>query len=271
MASMQVTVPDGVFGGQTIAVQTPSGQMQTTVPPGLKGGDQFMLQMPAPVMAQATAMPMPVDAVQGMPVADGGVVMAQPVTPIQPVMPVMAGYSGILPEAVRTGGWPKIPSHEAEAYCRSLPQEQADAKLFGGCRIIRAANGSGMPCGASYGINPCGRTPRLHPLTRARCPAPPLFSRPPGSDALSPLHLVGARVPAECLMFPFVCLFGIPCPPIVCSCERMDNQWITRGKHGEKTGAWVIIDAENKHLAAYGVKCCSQQLEDNPQCYCQKV
>ena len=81
-----------------------------------------------------------------------------------------------------------------------------------------------------------------------------------------------ARVPAECLWFPFLCLCGIPIPlPIVCSCERMDNQWITRGKHGEKTGAWVIIDAENKHLASYGVKCCSQQLEEHPQCYCEKV
>ena len=49
------------------------------------------------------------------------------------------------------------------------------------------------------------------------------------------------------------------------------NQWITRGKHGEKTGAWVIVDEEKKTLATYGVKCCSQQLKDYPDCYCEKI
>ena len=49
---MQVTVPDGAAGGQTIAVQTPDGVMlQTVVPAGLKPGDQFMLQ-PAPSQTQ---------------------------------------------------------------------------------------------------------------------------------------------------------------------------------------------------------------------------
>lgn len=44
----------------------------------------------------------------------------------------------------------------------------------------------------------------------------------------------------------------------------MGNQWITTGEHGEKTGAWVIVDAEKKTLAAYGVKCCSQELQEKP-------
>jgi len=225
---MQVTVPDGVVGGQVIAVATPTGQMQTTVPPGLKAGDQFQLQMP---VVAAVAMPIG---------AEEGTMMGQPVYAANAAMPVAAmpvaaqpmGYTGNLPDAVGRGKWPKIKNWDAEAYCRSLPDEQTRAANYAGCRVIRAADGSGTPCGAAYGCNPCG----------------------------------------ECLWFPFLCLCGIPIPlPIVCSSERMDNQWITRGKHGEKTGAWVIIDAENKHLASYGVKCCSQQLEEHPQCYCEKV
>ena len=43
---MQVTVPDGAAGGQTIAVQTPDGVMlQTVVPAGLQPGNQFMVQL----------------------------------------------------------------------------------------------------------------------------------------------------------------------------------------------------------------------------------
>ena len=43
---MQVTVPDGAAGGQTITVQTPDGVMlQTVVPAGLKPGNQFMMQL----------------------------------------------------------------------------------------------------------------------------------------------------------------------------------------------------------------------------------
>jgi len=44
---MQATVPPGVFGGQMIQVNTPSGPMQVRVPMGLGPGMQFTFSAPA--------------------------------------------------------------------------------------------------------------------------------------------------------------------------------------------------------------------------------
>lgn len=60
---MQVNVPDGVVGGQPIAVQANGQMMQVTVPDGLKPGDAFQVQVPAPVapvaaVASSSSIPM---------------------------------------------------------------------------------------------------------------------------------------------------------------------------------------------------------------------
>ena len=71
----------------------------------------------------------------------------------------------------------------------------------------------------------------------------------------------------DCLCFPagIICWCVPYFLPVICSGERQANQWITRGKHGEKTGAWVIVDEEHKTLAAYGTKFCSSELCEDPQ------
>jgi len=233
MSSMQVTVPAGVSAGNLIQVDTPSGPMQVAVPPGLKSGDQFIVQMPA--VAVATAMP---------------VANATPIQPVQPVAPFPRGRGGMWQSAPPAQGGASIDvpaavrnkqlvlSNDAEAYCATLTPEQAHASKYAGCRVLTCREGClcpGVPCGVTYGCNPCG----------------------------------------EFLCFPLTCVF-LPIPminPIFCCCsgERFYNQWITRGKHGEKTGAWVIVDEENKTLANYGVKCCSTQLNNKPMCYCEKL
>jgi len=236
MSSMQVAVPAGVSGGAAMQVDTPSGPMQVTVPPGLKPGDQFIVQMPA--LPVANAVPV--------------VATATPIQPVQPVPPVQQGRGGRglwqsappaqggasidVPAAIRSKQM--VLAREAEAYCATLTPEQAHASKYTGCRVVTCREGCccpGVPCGVTYACNPCD----------------------------------------QCLCFPLTCVW-LPFPminPLFCLCsgERFYNQWITRGKHGEKTGAWVIVDEENKTIAAYGVKCCSTQLQDKPQCYCEKL
>ena len=72
----------------------------------------------------------------------------------------------------------------------------------------------------------------------------------------------------KCFCFP--CIFPFLFP-FLCSGEREGAQWITRGKYGEKTGALMIVDEEKGTIANFGVKCCSQQLQDEPFCYCKRV
>ena len=43
----QYAVPPGTFGGQPLAVNTPSGPMQVTIPPGLNEGDSFQVVVPS--------------------------------------------------------------------------------------------------------------------------------------------------------------------------------------------------------------------------------
>jgi hypothetical protein len=44
--AMQVTVPEGMSGGQLVQIQTVNGMMQATIPPGLQGGAIFQVQIP---------------------------------------------------------------------------------------------------------------------------------------------------------------------------------------------------------------------------------
>ena len=72
------------------------------------------------------------------------------------------------------------------------------------------------------------------------------------------------------LCFP-CCFAGIALPLyscLCCSCERLDNGWITRDKYGNMTGAIYLLDHERGTIGFYGVKCCSTQLNPEPQCYC---
>ena len=183
-------------------------------------------------VAEATA----VTATDPLPVADAVPVAPMPVATAVPVAPVTATYASsdlmaTVPELARARKM--VMAGQAEAYCAALPPQPASE--YAGFRWIFCYSGdkADIPCGVTYGCNPCG----------------------------------------ECLMFPLTCCIFPPfINPLVCVCsgERQGNQWITRGKHGEKTGAWVIVDAERKTLQSFGVKCCSTQLEEKPQCLCEK-
>ena len=79
----------------------------------------------------------------------------------------------------------------------------------------------------------------------------------------------GGACGKDCLCMP-CCVAGICLPLyscICCSCERSDNAWVTRDKHGVMTGAIFLIDHEEGTLACYSVKCCTTQLKDEPDCY----
>merc|ERR1719362_115759 len=58
MQTMQVVVPQGVFAGQTIQVQGPSGLVNVQVPQGVIAGDTMSVQVPG-----AAALPMTMCAV----------------------------------------------------------------------------------------------------------------------------------------------------------------------------------------------------------------
>jgi hypothetical protein len=82
-----------------------------------------------------------------------------------------------------------------------------------------------------------------------------------------------------CLFYP--CAFMGICLPfyscLCCSCERGAEAgegfgaWVTRDKHGLKTGEIILIDHERGTLVAYSTQCCSRELRDEPQCYCYNV
>jgi hypothetical protein len=55
---LQVLVPHGMRGGQTLLVQTPSGRMQVVIPPGLKEGEAFQF-VPATFSPPAIGPPPP--------------------------------------------------------------------------------------------------------------------------------------------------------------------------------------------------------------------
>ena len=80
----------------------------------------------------------------------------------------------------------------------------------------------------------------------------------------------------DCLCFPCCCFpcFMTPCNLCGCAVERErdgSHTWVTRDKHGRRTGAIMIVDHEKGTIAHYGTKCCSTELDDTPACYCEKV
>ena len=57
---------------------------------------------------------------------------------------------------------------------------------------------------------------------------------------------------------------------LCCHCERRDNSWIIRNKHGIQS-AIILVDHERGTLAFYSEKCGAKgQLRENPDCYCVK-
>jgi hypothetical protein len=55
---MFVTVPDGMQGGQMLAISTPAGMLQAQIPAGLQPGETFQIEVP-PAPPQPAPMPPP--------------------------------------------------------------------------------------------------------------------------------------------------------------------------------------------------------------------
>lgn len=49
-----------------------------------------------------------------------------------------------------------------------------------------------------------------------------------------------------------------------------NNAFLTRDKNGTLTGTIFMLDHERSTIAIYGVKCCTSQLQEDPQCYLVK-
>ena len=75
----------------------------------------------------------------------------------------------------------------------------------------------------------------------------------------------------DCLCFP-CCFLGIciPCYSLLCfSGERTaSGAWITQKLI---KGQIIVVDYEQGTLAHYSAKCCSEDIEDDPQCYCKRL
>ena len=139
---------------------------------------------------------------------------------------------------LRDGKWGVVTASDALAYSRTLTVAQASAQ-----------NPSLQGCHRCRPVSCCGF---------AGC-----------------VRTVNCACGPDCLWFP-CCFLGCCCPIwslICCVCEREkdgSNAWITRDKHGNKTGAVIVVDHERGTLAHYGVKgCCNPELDPTPQCYCE--
>ena len=80
--------------------------------------------------------------------------------------------------------------------------------------------------------------------------------------------------PAEDGFISTGCIWGIPlafCCVFWGSCERDGNGWITRDKHGVRTGEILVLDRETGTHAYYTLKCCSTQFQETPCCVAKKA
>lgn len=233
----------------------PQKMVAVTVPPGATPGTIVQVEACDPAtgarsLVQATV---PADCPPGgtFHVAFGGptVVTAQPTAAQPTAAAIQAKVHGLLRDGLRP-----VAVDDAWAYVRSLTPAQAHVRNHGGCHVCQPVTCCGCPgCVCTYNFamgDGC------------LCPSagvPFFFSR----------SVVTARARAG---FP-CCTLGV-CLPVYsclcCTCERKDNAWITRDKHGMMTGAIMLLDHERGTLAMYGVKCCTQTFEEHPQCYCTK-
>jgi hypothetical protein len=98
---MEVQVPAGVKGGQSIQVNTPQGLMDVVVPEGLVEGQTFQINVPAPaaVVAQPAVVVAQPTVVAAQPAAAVAVV-AQPVgvqpVAVQAMQPMMVQAVGMV-------------------------------------------------------------------------------------------------------------------------------------------------------------------------------
>ena len=79
--------------------------------------------------------------------------------------------------------------------------------------------------------------------------------------------------PAEDGFISTGCILGIPlaiCCVFWGSCERDGNGWVTRDKHGVKTGEVLVLDEQGTH-AYYSLKCCSNHFNETPCCVAKKA
>ena len=71
------------------------------------------------------------------------------------------------------------------------------------------------------------------------------------------------------------CFLGIclPCLSLLCcSGERAGSgAWITQKTMKGQIIVVRRVDYEQGTLAHYSAKCCSEDLEDDPQCYCKRL
>ena len=72
---MQVSVPAGMSGGQSLQVETPSGKMAVVIPQGLQAGQTFQFLLPAGQTHVASG------AAMAVPVAHAGVAAPPPYSP----------------------------------------------------------------------------------------------------------------------------------------------------------------------------------------------
>ena len=229
-----VPTAGAVVPGQVLGQVMPAPQVITVqCPPGGQPGQQMQITLPNTGQVIAVQIP------PGCP--PGGQFQVQappPVITAQPAGPAPAQVQEHVHALVREGGscsgMKPLHSNDAMAYSRSLTPQQASIENVSGCHKCVPVTCVGFP-GCVYTYN--------------------------------------GACSEDCLWFPCCFLGCIPTPWSICccTCEREQNAWITRDKHRRKTGYIVIVDHERGTLAHYGVKCCSEQLEDHPQCYCVKV
>ena len=171
--------------------------------------------------------------------------MVQGGLPQATVQPVAATPSVNVPATVALGE--VVLYRDAEAYSASLPRQRgAD---YGGCRRIK------FPASGTAGFLSCC-VAYSYVIDCKNCLCTPL----------------------TCVLFPLPFFISIFCPFSVCSpclhctgCERQGNQWIARedGHDGQIEGAWVIVDAEKKTIAYYGMGTgAGGPGTEKPQCYC---
>jgi hypothetical protein len=147
--------------------------------------------------------------------------------------PTPAEIQAKVHDIVRKGG--TLHSNDALAYSRSLTPEQASILHVEGCHYCVA-------------VTPCGAVP-------------------------GPVCTYNFAYSDDCLCFP-CCFLGICLPwwSLLCfSDERAGSGRWMKGKGKGKTGEIIVVDYEQGTLAHYGAKCCSEDLEDAPECYCKRL
>jgi hypothetical protein len=89
----------------------------------------------------------------------------------------------------------------------------------------------------------------------------------------SVLHTYHADCGPDCVcVCPCVC--GVPtalCCVCLGQCERDGNGWVTRDKHGIRTGEMLVIDLEAGTHASYALQCCSHEFKQEPCCIATRV